>query len=476
MLKDYHFIILGGGSGGLVCAAEAARLQAKAALVEKFKMGGDCLNTGCVPSKAILRSAKLAHDLSNAKRFGLPQTVPTVSLHEILASVRRVQKEIEPHDSVERFESLGVAIYEGSFRFLSPYEISDGTTRLKAKRFVIATGSKPFVPAIPGLDKIPYLTSDHVWDLKELPARLVVLGGGPIGVELAQAFARLGSRVTIVEMLERLLAGEDPEASKLLQEALTEEGVAVLTGHRAMQVDKGKKGFELTCAEGSVLKKISFDQILVAVGRSPNVEGLALEKANVAYSSKRGIAVDSYLRTSAKHIYACGDVCGPYPFAHMADFQARLILRNAFFPGKVNADYRVVPWSTFTDPEIARVGFTEAEAKENNIPHDIYTCAMKDLDRAVCDREAKGFIKVLTARGKDQILGATLVGTRAGEMIPPFIQAMHLKTGLKKLSSLISIYPTLAEGTKRIVDTYNRSRVTPKFKIWLKRYMRWRFG
>ncbi|HSA59210.1 MAG TPA: mercuric reductase [bacterium] len=476
MRNNYHLIVIGAGSGGLVAAAGAAGLGAKVALVEKHKMGGDCLNTGCIPSKAIIRTAKLSFDARTAHRFGIPNLAPEIGLVRVLESVREVQKKIEPHDSAERFQGLGVDVFFGSYRFISPHEISDGKETLVARRFVLATGAAPFVPPIKGIGEIPYLTSDNVWDLKELPKRLVVLGGGPIGAELTQVFARLESKVSVVEMMDCLLSREDPEASCLIKDRFQREGIETLVNSRAEEVRKTASGYELVlwhAKEG--VKIVPFDQILVAVGRAPNVGGLDLERAGVRYS-KKGIEVDTHLRTSSKHIYACGDVVGPYQFTHMADHQARLILRNALFPGKSKIDYRVVPWCTFTDPEVARVGLNEKEAKEKKVSYDVYTYPMMDLDRAVCDREDEGFVKVLTKKGSDELLGATLVGSHAGDLIHELVLAMHQKIGLRKIASMIHVYPTLAEVSKRVADTYQRTRLKPGLRKWFQRYFQWRFG
>ncbi len=474
--KKYHLIVIGAGSGGLVTAAGAAGLGAKVALIEKNKMGGDCLNTGCVPSKAIIRTAKLAYDARTSHRFGIPDFSPTIEISEVMESVREVQKKLEPHDSPERFASLGVDVYFGNYRFVSPHEISDGKETLKAKRFVIATGAAPFIPPIKGIHEVPFLTSDNVWDLTELPKRLVVLGGGPIGVELVQAFARLGSKVSVVEMLDCLLNREDPEASCLIRDLLQKEGVETLVNTKAEEVRKTSSGYELAVTHATEGKKsVPFDEILVAVGRAPNVEGLDLEKAGGRYS-KKGVEVDRYLRTSTQHMYACGDVVGPYQFTHTADFQARLILRNALFPGKSKIEYRVVPWCTFTDPEVARVGLNEKEAKEKGICCDVYNYSMRELDRAVCDREDVGFVKVLTQKGSDRILGVTLVASHAGDLIHEFVLAMHQRIGLKKIASMIHIYPTLAEVSKRVADSYQRTRLKPSIRLWFQRYFQWRFS
>ncbi|MBI2337144.1 MAG: mercuric reductase [Deltaproteobacteria bacterium] len=473
MKKNYHLIVIGGGSGGLVTAAGAAGLGAKVALIEKHKMGGDCLNTGCVPSKAIIRSAKIAHDAQTADRFGFTPHRFDIKLDAVLASVREVQAKIAHHDSVERFTSLGVDVYQGNYSFISSHQISDGKETLEAKRFVIATGAAPFVPPLAGLADIPYLTSDNVWELKELPKKMVVLGGGPIGCELAQTFFRLGSKVSIIDTADCLLSREDSDASCLIKEQFQKEGIEVLVNTRAEKIHKTGSGYELMVSQAS--NGISFDQILVAVGRAPNVNQLGLEKAGVTYD-KKGIKIDATLRTSAKHIYACGDVVGSYQFTHTADFQARLILRNALFPGKSKINYRVVPWCTFTEPEVARVGLNESEAKQKKVSVDVFTYSLSDLDRAVCDREPQGFVKVLTKKGTDQILGVTLVGAHAGDLLHELALAMHQKIGLKKLAAMIHIYPTLAEVSKRIADTYQRTRLTANSKKWLKRYFQWRFG
>jgi dihydrolipoamide dehydrogenase len=470
-MKKYHLIVIGGGSGGLVCSAGAAGLGAKVALIEKHKMGGDCLNTGCVPSKAIIRTAKVAHDAKTASRFGLMGHDFDVKLDEVLKSVRKVQENIARHDSVERFTSLGVDVYQGEYRFISKNQITNGEEVLEAKRFVVATGGSPFVPIISGLDKVSYLTSDNVWDLKELPGNLVVIGGGPIGVELAQTFARLGSKVTLVQSAERLLVREDPEVSELIKTRFESEGIKVMLNTKAEAVDDGLATID---AKGQS-QKIAFDQILLAVGRAANVEGVGLEKAGIAFD-RRGIKVDEYLRTSQKHIYACGDVVGPYQFTHTADFQARLILRNALFPGKSKINYSVVPWCTFTEPEVARVGLNESEAGQSATAVDVFTYSLSDLDRAVCDRESEGFIKVLTQKGTDQILGVTLVGSHAGDLLHELTLAMHQKIGLKKVAQMIHIYPTLAEVSKRIADSYQRTRLTEGTKKLFKRYFKWRFG
>lgn len=471
MMKKYHLIVIGGGSGGLVCAAGAAGLGAKVALIEKHKMGGDCLNTGCVPSKAIIRSAKVAFDARTAERFGFKSHQFDIKIDSVLASVREVQQKIAPHDSIERFTSLGVDVYQGDYHFVSPHQISNGSETLEGKRFVVATGASPFVPPIPGLAESDYLTSDHVWQLKELSKNLIVLGGGPIGAELAQTFSRLGSKVTIVEMADRLLIREDPYVSEFIKTRFESEGISVLIKTKAARIENGLVVIDPSGAE----KRIEFDRILVAVGRAANVKGMDLENAGVVFD-KKGVKVDECLRTSQKHIYACGDVIGSYQFTHTADFQARLILRNALFPGKSKIDYRVVPWCTFTEPEVARVGVNETEARQKNIPVDIFTYSMDGLDRAVCDREAEGFIKVLTSKGTDRILGVTLVGSHAGDLLHELALAMHQKIGLKRIASMIHIYPTLAEVAKRIADTYQRTRLSDTAKKWLKRYFQWRFG
>jgi pyruvate/2-oxoglutarate dehydrogenase complex dihydrolipoamide dehydrogenase (E3) component len=477
IIKNYHLVVIGAGSGGLVSAVGSAGLGVKVALIEKNKMGGDCLNTGCVPSKAIIRTAKLVHDARTAQRFGLSNLEPDVQLSQVMASVREAREKLARHDSVERMRSLGIDVYQGPFQFTSPHEVTNGTDVLQAKRFVMATGAAPFVPLLEGLESIDYLTSDTVWNLTELPKKLVVLGGGPIGSELAQVFARLGSHVTIVEMGDCVLSREDPEAACLVKDRFEAEGMRVLVNSRASKVISGPQGsiLEVIPQQNGNPIHVDFDQLLVAVGRVPHVEGLGLDNAGVAYS-KKGIVVDDTLRTTAKHIYACGDVVGPYQFTHTADFQARLIIRNAFFPGRSKINYRVVPWCTFTDPEVARVGLNEKDAQAQGVSYDAYTYDLKDLDRAVCDRENEGFIKVLTKKGKDQILGVTFVGPHGGDLLHELALAMHQNIGLKKLANMIHVYPTLAEASKRLIDTYQRTRLTDTSRKWLKRYLRWRFG
>lgn len=476
MTKRYHLIVIGAGSAGLVAAAGAAGLGARVALIEKNKMGGDCLNTGCVPSKAIIRTAKLAYDMRTATRFGLSNVSVAAALDKVLASVRKTQAELAHHDSVERFTALGVDVYRDAFRFTAPDTISNGKDTLAAKRFVIATGGSPAVPPVKGIEQAPYVTSDTVWELTELPKRFLVLGGGPIGCELAQVFARLGSRVTLLQRAKQLLPREDPDVGRHLQDRFIRENIHVLTEYETQQIQSADNGFELIGKTRSGKpSRHPFDKILVAAGRKPNVDGLDLDKAGVKFT-RRGIVVDNTLRTTNRKIFACGDVIGSYLFTHTADFQARLILRNALFPGRSRIHYRVVPWCTFTDPEVARVGLNESQARAQNVAFDKYIYEFRDLDRAVCDRESEGFIKLLTKKGTDKILGFTIVGPHAGDLMHELTLAMHQKIGLKKISQMIHVYPTMAEMAKRVADTYQRTRLTPQLKRWLRRYFCWRFG
>ena len=475
-MKQHHLIVFGAGSGGLVCAAGAAMMGVRVALLEKHRMGGDCLNTGCVPSKAIIRAAKLAYDARRASDFGLEAQLGKVDLRQVLGSVRGVIGKIAHHDSVERFSDLGVDVKLGSYRFINPQEITNGSETLQAKRFVIATGSRPRIPDLPGLTSASLLTSENVWDLEELPERLVVLGGGPIGCELAQTFARLGSKVTLVQRRNRILPREDPDASQVIQEIFRKEGIQLLLGchHRRIREEGSRWVLELEHSEEG-RKEIVFDRILIAAGRSPNVEGLDLEKVGI-HPGPHGLDVDSYLRTSAKHIYACGDIIGPYLFTHTADHQARTVLRNALFPGKSKINYQIIPWSTFTDPEVARVGMNEQEAQKRNLSYDVFHYPLRELDRAVCDREEEGFIKVLTQKGKDRILGVTLISSHGGDLLGEMVLAMKQGVGLKTLANLIHIYPTLSEINKRVSGVFQSSRLTPTTKKWLGRFFRWRFG
>jgi pyruvate/2-oxoglutarate dehydrogenase complex dihydrolipoamide dehydrogenase (E3) component/uncharacterized membrane protein YdjX (TVP38/TMEM64 family) len=480
---DRNLIVIGAGSGGLVTAYIAAAVKAKVTLIEGHRMGGDCLNTGCVPSKALIRSAKLVHQLRHrAAQLGIDNAHGEVNFARVMARVHEVVRAIEPHDSVERYTKLGVEVRHGHARLVTPWSVevtpADGGAKhtLSAKSIVIAAGAEPFVPPIPGLKEAGCLTSDTVWNLTELPRRLVVLGGGPIGCELAQAFARLGAQVTQVEMLPRILIREDPEVAEAVAASLRADGVTLLTGHQAVRCERGDGGAKrLIVKTGEREVAIDCDELLCAVGRSPRVKGYGLEELGITLSDRKTIATDPWLATNLPNIYAVGDVAGPYQFTHTAAHQAWYAAVNALFGRfrKFKADYSVIPWATFTDPEVARVGLSEAEAKEQNTPYEVTRYGIDDLDRAIADGNAHGFVKVLTVPGKDKILGAVIVGEHAGDLLIEFVQAMKHGLGLNKILGTIHTYPTLAEANKYAAGEWKRAHQPHRLLEWVRRYHDW---
>jgi pyruvate/2-oxoglutarate dehydrogenase complex dihydrolipoamide dehydrogenase (E3) component/uncharacterized membrane protein YdjX (TVP38/TMEM64 family) len=479
---DYNMVVIGGGSAGLVSAYIAAATKAKVALVEKHRLGGDCLNTGCVPSKALIRSAKLLSHMARSKEFGIERASATFDFADVMERVARVVRTIEPHDSVERYTGLGVEVIEGSAMITSPWTVdvltAAGPKTLTTKNIVIAAGARPFVPSIPGLTEIGYLTSDTVWSLRSLPKRLVVLGGGPIGCELTQAFARFGAHVTQVEMLPRLLVREDVEVSALVQGRFEAEGIRVLVNHRAKQFlrDGGEK-IMVVEHEGRDIR-IPFDELLVAVGRVANTSGYGLEELGIGTTKARTVETDEYLQTIFPNIFACGDVAGPFQFTHTAAHQAWYAAVNALFGRfrRFKADYRVIPWTTFTEPEVARVGLNEQEARDKGIPHVVTVYGMDDLDRAIVDEEAHGFVKVLTAPGTDRILGVTIAGEHAGDLLAEYVLAMKHGLGLNKILGTIHTYPTLAEANKYAAGAWKRSTVTQGQWAFLSAFQAWQRG
>ncbi len=480
---ERNMVVIGAGSGGLVAALIAAVVKAKVTLVEKHQMGGDCLNTGCVPSKALIKTARVLAQMRRAKEYGLRSATAEFDFAEVMERVQRVVREIEPHDSVERFTQMGVECVAGEARIVSPWAVevtgADGAKRtLTTRSIVIAAGASPFVPPIPGLAEAGYLTSDTLWGLRELPARLVVLGGGPIGCELAQAFARFGSRVTQVEMLPRLMAREDPEVSALVEARFRAEGVEVLTGHKAQRFLSGEGKKVLVCEGGAGEVRIEFDAVLVALGRAPRTAGYGLEELGIPVTPARTIETNEFLQTLYPNIYACGDVAGPYQFTHVASHQAWYASVNALFGvfRKFRADYSVIPWATFTDPEVARVGLSETEAREKGVPHEVSTYGIDDLDRAIADGEAHGFVKVLTAPGSDRILGATIVGEHAGDVVAEFVIAMRHGLGLNKVLGTIHIYPTMAEANKYAAGVWKKAHAPQGLLRWVEKYHAWRRG
>lgn len=479
---DYNLLVIGAGSGGLVSAYIAAAVKAKVALVERHKMGGDCLNTGCVPSKALLRSAKFLAQTRKARQLGMQAIEVDFRFADLMQRVQRVVRTVEPHDSVERYTQLGVDCIQGEARMTSPWTVEvdtpAGKREISAKSMVIAAGARPFVPPIPGIDDVGYLTSDDIWELRDLPERLVVLGGGPIGCELAQAFARVGATVIQVEMAPRLMPREDPEISEMVRQRFVAEGVDV-------RVDTKAEAFRLVDGEKHLLVEhdgesvdIVFDQVLVAVGRAANVTGYGVEDLGINVSDRRTIAVNEYMQTNYPNIFACGDVAGPYQFTHTAAHTAWYAAVNALFGRfrKFKVDYSVIPWATFTEPEVARVGLNETEAKERNIAYELTTYGIDDLDRAIADESAEGLVKVLTVPGKDKILGATIAGEHAGDLIIEFILAMRHGIGLNKILGTIHIYPTWAEANKYAAGNWKRAHAPQRLLEWVGRYHSWSRG
>jgi pyruvate/2-oxoglutarate dehydrogenase complex dihydrolipoamide dehydrogenase (E3) component/uncharacterized membrane protein YdjX (TVP38/TMEM64 family) len=480
---DYNLVVIGAGSAGLVSAYIAAATRAKVALVEKHRMGGDCLNTGCVPSKALLRAAKAVKDIEHAHEFGITAGPPQVDFAAVMAHVKGAVAAIAPHDSVERYTALGVECIAGTAKITTPWTVevatADGPPRVLTTRgIVIAAGARPAVPPIPGLAEAGYLTSDTLWDLRTLPPRLVVLGGGPIGCELAQAFARLGSRVMQVEMLPRVLAREDAPVSALVHAALTRDGVEVLTGHTARRVETSAGSKVVIVEHAGGERRIECDAILVALGRVANTAGYGLEELGIGTTPQRTVAADAALQTRFPNITVCGDAAGPYQFTHVAAHQAWTAAVNALFGSfrRFEVDQRVIPWVTFTDPEVARVGLSEDEARARGVPFELSVYGIDDLDRAIADGAAAGCVRVLTPPGSDRILGATIVGARAGELLAEMTLAMKHGVGLNGILGTIHAYPTYAEANKYVAGAWRRSRVTRGQQALLDAFQAWRRG
>lgn len=478
---DTNMVVIGAGSAGLVSSYIAAAVKAKVTLVEKHKMGGDCLNTGCVPSKALIKAARTVNDIHKAKDLGIHVAEPTIDFPAVMERVRQVIRDIEPHDSVERYSSLGVDCLQGEAKIISPWEVSvDGKT-ITTRNIVIATGARPFVPPIPGLDQLDYLTSDNLWGINELPKRLLVLGGGPVGCELAQAFSRLGSKVTIVMRRSHLMPREDEDVSEFVRRKFIEEGIEVLTDHQpvSFEIREGENTVLLETTDKSTdenkTKEVSFDKVLVALGRKANTEKLGLENLDIELNPNGTVTVDEYLRSRYPNIYACGDVAGPYQFTHTASHQAWYVAVNALFGRfkKFKVDYSVVPWATFTDPEVAHVGLSEADARAKGIPYEITKYAIDDLDRAIADNTAEGFVKVLTVPGKDKILGVTIVGYHAGDLLTEFVTAMKQGLGLKKILGTIHSYPTISEANKFAAGEWSRAHAPQLLLKWVEKFHGW---
>ncbi|MCP1265693.1 FAD-dependent oxidoreductase [Aeromonas hydrophila] len=480
---DYNLLVIGAGAGGLVTSYIAAAVKAKVALIEKHKMGGDCLNSGCVPSKALIRSARFAAEQRRASELGFGPSQACTDFAAVMERVARVIKEVEPHDSIERYQGLGVECIEGEAKLVSPWEVEVNGQRLASRHIVLATGARPLVPTLPGLEQVPWLTSDTLWQLRTAPRQLLVLGGGPIGCELAQSFALLGVPVTLVELSDQLLPREEREVAELLADQLARDGVRVLTGWRAERADylpaaEGDLPIRLQLRRGEEMQVVEGDQLLLALGRVANVSGFGLEALEVELTPRGTVAVDGFLATNYPSILAVGDVAGPYQLTHAAAHQGWYAAINALFSPfkRFRADYRVMPAAIYTTPEIARVGLNQKEARAQGIPFELTRFELAELDRAIADGERQGFIEVLTVPGKDQILGATLVGTHAGERIAEFVLAMRHRLGLGKILATIHTYPTLMEGNKYLAGEWRRARQPATLLALLTRYHRWRRG
>ena len=482
---DRNLVVIGAGAAGLVTAYIGAAVKAKVTLIEAHKMGGDCLNYGCVPSKALIKSATLAHQMRHGEHYGLEAVQPEFSFRKVMARVHEVIRTVAPHDSVKRYTELGVEVLQGYARIVDPWTVEvalnhGGIQRLTTRSIVIGTGARPLVPPLPGLDEVGYVTSDTLWDefakLDEPPARLVVLGGGPIGCELAQSFARLGSKVTQVEMAPRIMIREDEEVSELARASLTRDGVAVLAGHKALRCERDGERKFIVVEQGGAEQRIEFDALLCAVGRAARLTGYGLEELGI--QTERTVLTNDYLETLYPNIFAAGDVAGPYQFTHTAAHQAWYAAVNALFGDfkKFKADYTVVPWATFIDPEVARVGLNEQDAREKGIAYEVTRYGLDDLDRAIADSAAYGFVKVLTVPGKDRILGATIVGEHAGDLLAEFVLAMKHGLGLNKILGTIHTYPTLAEANKYAAGEWKRAHAPKKLLPWLARFHAWKRG
>ena len=473
---DYNMVVIGGGSAGLVTSYIGAATKGKVALIEKHKMGGDCLNTGCVPSKALIRSAKFMADVKKCQKLGFKSAHVDFNFADVMERIQRVIRTIEPHDSIERYTSLGVECHTGEAKIISPYEVSVNGKFLTTRNIIVGTGARPSIPPIDGIDNVEYFTSDTIWDIREQPKNLLVLGGGPIGSELSQAFARLGSNVTQVERNKRLILKEDPEVSQMVLESFQNDGINVLVGHTPKRFFKRDGKDFLECESNGNSVDVEFDTLLIALGRKANTTGFGLEELGVELTPQKTIKVDEYMKTNVPNIYACGDVAGPYQFTHIAAHQAWYCavnsMLNPFYGFKV--DYSTLPWSTFTDPEVARSGLNEIEAKEQGIPYDVTTYGIDDLDRAIADEAAHGIVKVLTVPGKDKVIGVTIAGLHAGDIISEYVAAMKNGFGMNKILGTIHIYPTLAEANKYAAGNWKKNNITEKALAWGERINRWR--
>lgn len=475
---DQNLVVIGAGSGGLVSAYIAAAVKAEVTLIEKHKMGGDCLNTGCIPSKALIKQASIAHAIRDSDRFGITAEISNIDFQASMARIQDVIAKIEPHDSVERYSALGVNCIQGEAFIRDPWRVEVNGEVITTKNIIIASGARPFVPTIEGMTTDDYLTSDTLWQLQEKPEKLVVLGGGPIGSELAQAFVRLGVDVTQIEMMPRLLGREDEDVSALIHEQFEKDGIALHLNSKAIRVEHVDNGKTLICERDGQEFAVEFDQMLVAIGRTANVSGFGLEELGVNLNANRTIQTNGFLETNYPNILAVGDVAGPYQFTHVAAHQAWYASVNALFGSfkKFRADYRVIPFATFTHPEIARVGLNESEAMQQGIEFDVTRYGIDDLDRAIADGNDEGFVKVLTVPGKDKILGATIVGAHAGDLLSEFVLAMKHNLGLNKILGTIHIYPTMSEANKYLAGQWKQNNKPESLLRWVEKLHKWRRG
>lgn len=480
---DRNLIVIGAGAAGLVTAYIGAAVKAKVTLIEAHKMGGDCLNYGCVPSKALIKSARLAHQMCHGDKYGLKAIVPEFSFSKVMARIHEVIRTVAPHDSVERYTKLGVEVLEGYACIKDPWTVevklhNGDIQRLTTRNIVIATGAQPIVPPLPGLDDVGYVTSDTLWNefaKKDAPpSRLIVLGGGPIGCELAQSFARLGSKVTQIEMASRIMIREDEEISEVVRSSLERDGVEVLIGHKAIRCECEDENKFIVVEHDGVERRIEFDTLLCAVGRIARLTGYGLEELGI--ETKNTIVANEYLETLYPNIFAAGDVAGPYQFTHTASHQAWYAAVNALFGDlkKFKVDYSIIPWATFIEPEVARVGLNEQEARDKDVPYEVTRYEFDDLDRAITDSTTQGFVKVLTVPGKDRILGATIVGEHAGDLLAEFVLAMKHGLGLSKILGTIHIYPTLAEANKYVAGKWKKTHTPQRLLTWLFHYHAWK--
>jgi len=471
----YNLVVVGAGTAGLVTAAGAAGLGAKVALVERAFLGGDCLNVGCVPSKGVIRPARAFHEARTAGEFGVEGTdALSIDFGRAMERMRRIRTKISFHDSVRRFsEELGVDVFLGEGRFIGPDVVEVDGAQLRFRKAAICTGARAAAPPIPGIEEAGYLTNENVFSLTELPRRIAVIGAGPIGAELSQSFCRMGSRVTLLEMAPHILGREDPDAAAVVQDALRSDGVSLLLNAKVVRVGTEGNDKIVHVEQEREPLRVRVDEILVGIGRAPNVEGLNLEAAGIDYDPRRGVLVDDRLRTSNPRVFAAGDICFPYKFTHTADALARILIANALFLGRQKSSALVVPWCTYTDPEIAHVGMYEADAKERGIPVATLTVPLSGVDRALLDGETDGFARVHLRKGSDRILGATIVASHAGEMINEFSLAMTAGLGISAIGKTIHPYPTQGEVIKKLADSYNRTRLTPTVKRILSSWLRW---